>query len=108
MATYHSTGAAIQDGSNLITWMAWCETDGAIATGTDCTVTLYKINGDGSETAVSGATETDAAPSARNIFNGSMTVELDVGALYFFHVDITVAASSRYGTIPIFIPVRTG
>jgi len=108
MATYESQGVATQNAANLITWAAWPKTDGAIAAGTACTVTLYEVNGDGTITAVSGATETDAAPDANNIFNGSMTVDLTAGALYYYLIDITVAAASRYGIIPITVPVRTG
>ena len=108
MATYRSTGSVTQNAANLLTWMAWCEKDGAIAaSATNCTVTLYKVNGDGTETAESGATETDAAPTANDTFNGSMTVALDAGALYYFLVDITVDAASRLGAIPLGVPVRT-
>lgn len=110
MATYKATGSVTQNAADLLTWCAWVEKDGAVVAGTDCIVTLYQADGDGTESAVSGATETVDAPASAttNVFNGSMSVTLTTGALYYFHIDITADAANRYGTLPLTVPVRTG
>lgn len=108
MPVYDVQGAALQDASNLVTWAACCRTDGEIDTGaTSCVVTLYKFDGSNGEDAVSDATESVTNPTARGIFNGSMTVNLTPGALYYYYVTMTVGGGTREGWIPIGVPVRT-
>jgi hypothetical protein len=107
--TYEVGGAAVQNGSNLITWMAFCAEDGFLQAGqTACTVQLYECDGDNTLTTVSGATETVNTPEATtNTFSGSFTKELTAGSLYFLHIDITVDTTNRYGAVPLAVPVRT-
>lgn len=107
MSVYNVHGAAVQNASNLITWMAWVEVDGQVDTGaSDCTVTLYSADGDNTRTAVSGATETVASPIADGTFNGSMTVNLTAGVLYYYVISIT-STTAKTGFDPIVVPVRT-
>ena len=109
MAQNYVEGSAVQDSANLITWAACLRVDGEIlANPTNCRVTLTKCDGDGTETDESGGTETVATPSARGIFNGSMTVNLTAGALYYYYVQIADAgATDREGWVPIYVPGRT-
>lgn len=108
MAVYVSTGAAVQDSDNLIIWSAAVLKDLELLTGTSaCTVTLYQCEGDGTSTAVSGATETQNDPDDRGVFNGSFTVALSEGGNYYLYVEITADAATREGVIWLTIPART-
>lgn len=105
---YPVCGSAVQDGGDDIYWTAWCLKDGAPdAAATACVVTLYLSDGDGTESAVAGATETVAADAGNGVFNGKITKTLTPGRNYYFIVSITSDAVARLGVIPLAVPVRT-
>lgn len=108
MAVYQVCGAVNQDASGNLYWLAWCEQDGEPETGaTDCTVTLYESDGDGTRTAEAGQTETVASPDASGVFNGRLTPDLTPGKIYYLGVALTADAVTRNGIVPLGIQVRT-
>ena len=104
---YFVLGGANQDDENLITWHAYCLKNGAPVAGTNCVVQLYKDDGDGTITEVTGATDTVASPDANYVFNESMEVALIAGGLYYYKVTMTVDAATRTGFITLQVPERT-
>lgn len=106
---YFETGDSNQDEDGDLEWMAYGIKNGVIQTGaTSCVVQLVSIDGDGTITNVTGATETVAAPDANGVFNGTLSaLTLDPGQMYYMLVTMTIDSSSRIGLFSVKVPVRT-